>query len=202
MRHHNESINHLLVSSRLVAIFVILASIAVTGCEQNPPPKITATQPQAETSRKSSAMPESNPSAPPPMNPAHEPPPANSSTQTPLPANTTAQPPSSEKPPEVEQKPVEPEKPKLPPYLSIIERVDNADKARVDATIDSNKLRLTTENVRRLRVTRRDLPIARDKSVFLRVDNFVLEWTPKSDAIELELGRNAGWSVVEPTRKP
>lgn len=179
-----------------------VACSALVGCEHSPPRPMTASQPQAASPSEPARSERDVPSA------APDQPKASAQTGSSTDHDLTAKPgqhappsppdakPQAEASQEPAPAPVPPQK--LPPYISVLERVEHEKRSVVDSAIVRNKLQLSTQNVKRLRISRRDLPIARDKSVILRVDDFVLEWTPKSDTIELELGRNAGWQIVEP----
>ncbi len=96
-----------------------------------------------------------------------------------------------------------PEKPepKTPRYVSIVEQLHSGQDARVTATIElPTKLELTTDNVSRLRITREGLPLARDRSIVLRIDGQGIEWTRQYLAVELERSSAGVWTVVR--RRP
>jgi hypothetical protein len=88
-----------------------------------------------------------------------------------------------------------------PSYMSIVEEIDPVKRSIVYTTIEPPRtLELTTENVKRIRLTREGLPLARHGSLVLRIDGQGIEWTRKYVAVELERSSAGEWSVVD--RRP
>jgi hypothetical protein len=82
------------------------------------------------------------------------------------------------------------------PYLQILELRDAARGPTIHSLVSGRReLRLDTDNIQRLRITRDQLPIPRDRSVVLRIDGQNFEWTSRSASIELERDRNGFWNV-------
>ena len=95
----------------------------------------------------------------------------------------------------------EAKKPPLPPFLAVVEEINPTDRSTVNATITPpRKLALETDNVKRLRLTRERLPLARNRSIVLQIDGQGIEWTAKHIAIELERSSAGEWTVVR--RRP
>jgi hypothetical protein len=93
--------------------------------------------------------------------------------------------------------PVEPA-PKLPRYLEVLERVDHKTPARVQVRlVPPAKLEIETDNVKRLRITRAELPLSRRRSTILRLDSQAIEWRLSSVAVEFERSRHGVWTVVK-----
>gem|GEM_PF-6106883 len=82
--------------------------------------------------------------------------------------------------------PPEPEK-KLPEHLTLMQRVDPNAEGRIEVSVSgSDVLELAAHNVKRFRVSRERSPLATTRSVVLRVDGQVFEWTRAYTTIELE----------------
>lgn len=76
--------------------------------------------------------------------------------------------------------------------------MDAGRPAAVDAQLQAPRaLVLDTTNVRRFRITRRNLPIAPGGSIALRVDGQVFEWTTRRAVLELAYTPSGGWRVVD-----
>jgi hypothetical protein len=96
--------------------------------------------------------------------------------------------------------PEEPQ-PEMPPYVEIVEQIKPAEPTFVNAEIVSpTKLVIETDNVRVLRITREGVPLARNRSIVLRIDDQGIEWTRKYIAVELERSPAGEWTVVR--RRP
>ncbi len=96
-----------------------------------------------------------------------------------------------------------PKPPPVPPFLAIVEKTKPRREARVHVTVTQpRKLDIDTRNVRRLRLTRRRLPLARNRSIVLRIDGKGIEWTPDVVAVELERSRSGEWRVVRTRSRP
>jgi hypothetical protein len=97
--------------------------------------------------------------------------------------------------------PAEPLEPP-PPYVSIVELIDAGQRPAVRVTpVAPRKLIVATQNVKRLRLTREGLPLARDRSIVLSIDGQGIEWTQECLKVELEWTPAGAWSVVR-TVKP
>jgi hypothetical protein len=93
-----------------------------------------------------------------------------------------------------------PTAPELPDYMALVARVDPAAavdvRVRLDA--DRNRLEVDTDNVRRLRIARADVPLRRERSIVLRLDGQGIEWRADSDVVIFERSANGRWVPVEP----
>lgn len=113
-------------------------------------------------------------------------------------------------PPTVQSAPPSPEidvstperlEPDPPHYVAVMDRYEPDAPSRVHVkVVRPAKLELQTENVKRLRITREGLPLPRDRSVILRIDDQGIEWTSGYIAIELERSSVGVWEVTQ--RKP
>ena len=91
------------------------------------------------------------------------------------------------------------EPPDLPDYITVLERFQTDEPARVELAITSpERLVIDTQNVRRLRVDRQRLPMNTRRSIVLRLDGQGIEWTADSDVSEFERSVNGEWT---PARK-
>jgi hypothetical protein len=82
--------------------------------------------------------------------------------------------------------------------VKILVEADAGRPADVRTTISPPAtLEIATHNVRRLRLDRRALPLARDRSTILRIDDQAIEWTTKHDLLVLEQSRGGQWNIVE-----
>jgi hypothetical protein len=185
--------------TRLLAALLVVSA----GCQQQRP------APGAEPAREPTpvkpadrpAKPDRAPAQPAVAQPAPAQP-ARSPQPTPAPAPVVSTPPA--KPEPVAQAPAEPEESaeseegdKLPPYVRIL-RLSGATarptvdvEARTPATLE-----LHTNGVERLWVGRRELPVGRNSSVALRIDEQVFEWSRSHTELELEFSPNTGWKIV------
>lgn len=166
--------------------FVLVCGFALVCCTRPTTPGVDATRPRADAGRTS----ETEPPAPPEEATSEQPDEARPRHQA-----------TGSVPPEIDvEAPEEPE-PKTPRYLEIVEQVHLDRVPKVRATIVSpTKLELETDNIKRLRITREGLPLARNRSIVLRIDGQGIEWTRKYLAVELERSSAGVWEVVR--RRP
>lgn len=166
----------------------LLGGFGLVCCARPAGPGVTVTQPPTAAPDEAAPPPDAAPTPPPDR--ADEPP-----TITP-----PREEPADSTPPIAMDTPPEPE-PKTPRYLDIVEELDNAQRALVEATVVApSKLELKTQNVKRLRVTREGLPLARNRSIVLRIDGQGIEWTRRYISVELERSPAGAWTVVR--RRP
>jgi len=160
-------------SAALIAA-ITLASWLAIGCDM--PQQAVTTQPKSTESR----APESQPSPGAASKPAASQPVSQPTSDTSKPA----------------------EEPKLPPYLKILEQLEPG-TATIDIDLGGElRIALHTLNVKRFSITRKDSPLARDRSVALRIDGTNLEWTPKRQTLTLERASNGDWLTAEDRVKP
>ena len=166
--------------------FVLACGFALVCCTRPTTPGVDTAQPRADAGRTSEIEPPA---------PAQE-----ATSQQPDEARPRDQATESV-PPAIElETPEEPE-PRTPRYLEIVEPVHPDRDSKIRATIVSpTKLELETDNIKRLRITREGLPLARDRSIVLRIDGQGIEWTRKYLAVELERSSAGVWEVVR--RRP
>lgn len=113
------------------------------------------------------------------------------------PGGPTAQTNEPAKPVEIDMEEPAEKPPPVPPFVAIVETIHPQREATAHVTVTPpRKLDIDTRNVRRLRITRRRLPLARDRSIVLRIDGKGIEWTPDVVAVELERSRAGDWRVV------
>ncbi len=87
-------------------------------------------------------------------------------------------------------------RPTRPEFVTIVERFEALQSARVTGGVSGGRVVLETDNVRVLRIDRRKLPFARSRSVPLLLDGQGIEMTGKSDVVELVRTRNGQWTPV------
>lgn len=89
--------------------------------------------------------------------------------------------------------------PEVPPYIRIVAAADPLRKSACDVLCEPAERRLIvdTANIARLEFSRQELPLPRERSVALRVDGRVFEWTPAFDSIVIERRSNGDWVIVE-----
>ncbi len=89
--------------------------------------------------------------------------------------------------------------PLTPEYLHILERSTAGKKVVLDSKVEEgNTLKITSENVQRIRLTRKGLPLPRGKSIAIVIDQQGIEWTTSADVVELERSSNGAWNIVRP----
>lgn len=164
-------------------LLIVAAAIAatLTTCEPRSPSPNDA--PRAAGSRPA-ALPQSAPVSAPSA-----------------PASSQSQPESSQSQPA--SQPID-ALPKTPDFLAILGRVADGKRVTLDAQIEpNNTLRLTTENVERIRLTRKGLPLPRDRSVAVIIDQQGIEWTSSTDVVELERSPGGTWNIIRaPAARP
>ena len=166
----------------------LLGGFGLVCCSRPTGPGVTVTQPPTATPDEATHPSDSEPTAA--RDRVEEPP------ETAAPRDN----PADTAPPIEMETPAEPE-PKTPRYLDIVEELDASRRALVEATIVApTKLELNTQNVKRLRITREGLPLARDRSIVLRIDGQGIEWTRQYVSVELERSPAGAWTVVR--RRP
>jgi type IV secretory pathway VirB10-like protein len=102
-------------------------------------------------------------------------------------------------PPEEEP---EPEVPPPPPdYVRILAVLDPKQPARVTVeTSPQNDLVISTRNVRLLEIDRERVPLNIRKSIALRLDGQVIEWTAGSTTRVFECSVNGVWQSARPVK--
>jgi hypothetical protein len=187
----------------------MLLALGAAAC-QNPEPPIQATRPAAGPpqpppraparelaaepergagSERSSAAPQPAPSAAPPV----------ASGNAPA-SNAPPQPAAPGPPP---QEGSDPSSNVTPPYARILKEIDPRGRTQLVTGVSKPRtLSIDTTNVQRLLVTREGLPLARNRSVVLRIDGKGIEWTPKYESLELERSSSGDWQVVALTPAP
>jgi hypothetical protein len=89
-----------------------------------------------------------------------------------------------------------------PRYVRDVERIEPGRPARVaEVSADDGILKLSTQNVSRMRIERTKLPFDTTRSVVLRIDRESIEWLPGRDSIELELAPTGDWRAA-PRKSP
>ncbi len=124
--------------------------------------------------------------------------PSDASTVTP---GESRQPPPkvAEKPPAPAEPAEPPEDPPLPDYLRVVTKIDRMKPFKVAVEKGPpNRLMLDTENVSRIRIDRARFGLAGRKSIVLRLDGQVIEWTARSKVTEFTRTRNGVWRPVRP----
>lgn len=91
--------------------------------------------------------------------------------------------------------------PKLPDYITIVQREQSDATARVDFELSgTDRLTLSTANVKRLRITRENSPLEKRRSVAIRIDGRGIEWTPKRQTLLLEHTPTGDWVAVDESK--
>ena len=92
-----------------------------------------------------------------------------------------------------------PAEPELPEYLEVLARFEGQKAAMVKIEDASgHRLALDTRNVRRLRIERDQLPLERDRSIVLILDDQGMGWRADSKVVEFERTDNGRWIPVDP----
>ncbi len=87
--------------------------------------------------------------------------------------------------------------PTRPSFVVVLERMDPARGQQLQTVVvGSRRVQLTTRNVRRLSITRRRGPLAREGSIVLRIDTQVFEWIGRFDTLELTRSENGIWRIT------
>ncbi len=93
------------------------------------------------------------------------------------------------------------EQPKIPDYVTVLERIEGDSPVRVSGRVtDTSRLIIDTRNVRRMRISRSKLTLARSRSIPLEIDGQVFELRATTGVVEMERSRNGEWSSVK--KKP
>lgn len=162
-----------------LAASLCLVVIVAVGCE-NPSPGVTATQPKsADTQDAGAEVATPQPTSRPSSGPA-----TTQSTATTKPADDA-------------------DDPKLPPFIKILER-SGTGPARIEVIVDGDqRITLKTTNVAKFRITRKESPLAKDRSVALRIDTVGVEWTRARQTLILQRTSTGDWlSEEEVEKKP
>lgn len=86
----------------------------------------------------------------------------------------------------------------MPPYIVRTIALDANKPIKLQAeTRAPSTLTLDTRNLQRIRISRAGLPLARNRSVAIVIDNQGIEWTTRTDIIELERSPAGVWSVLK-----
>lgn len=172
-----------------IAGFAFLLGLSLVCCTRSSTPGVSTRQPPAADSSKPTETAEPRPPSPQQAEP--------NTIRFEAPGDD----PAEAVAPIIDMEGPESPEPKTPHYVSIVEEIKPAQPSKVHARIVSpTKLVLTTENVKRIRVTRQGLPLARNRSIVLRIDDQGIEWTRQYLAVELERSRAGEWTVVR--RRP
>ncbi len=160
--------------------------------EEPSPPQAPTTPPAAPPARIEPtppvppAQPQPPPPAPPPQRTGRPPRPGEEQPLGP-PAATLAPP---------------AEEPALPDYLHVLDRFDRAKPYKLTARQEQPaRLRVTTDNVRRIRLERPLLDLNTSGSISLQIDSQGIEWTPRTPVLELERSVNGEWMSVKDADK-
>lgn len=172
------------------AAATLLLAATLVGCQS--PSLRTASAPQPQPPATTEPATPRAKALPPPESP----PPA--SAARPAPAAGGENPNAHPPPAEIGAAP-QPTPAAVPPdYLTVIEPLDRARPFHVDAEAQpAGVLRLSTANVRRLRLFRERLPFTTSGSVAVRIDGQGVEWSGRHAWIELERSAGGQWIVVE-----
>lgn len=168
------------------ATSAILCGLWLVGCGRPQTSKVSMSPPTSADREVSIIQPE-------------QPPLAERTTEKPVPAEAAREKPPHAAPNETSK--LAAPSPRLPEYVSIVERIDPSRPAQLAVNLEPpRELELTTDNVRRLWLTRDGLALSRNRSIVLRIDGQGIEWTPRFVAVELERSQAGAWTVVE--RRP
>lgn len=171
-----------MVRSVMRWIVVAVGVTCLTGCQSGTGP---ASQPQRHTADAPHAEP-----TPPAVAPSTPAPPDPAPAVETQPASSPAAPATPDEPP---QAPV----PKTPPYLTVLERFDGGKSASLTSvTSGRNAIDIQTANVKRFRITRKELPLTGERSLAVRIDGRAFEWTRNHAEVEFELTPNGAWQVA------
>jgi hypothetical protein len=175
---------------RLPALLLGLAVLTAAGCQsrQMAPPAVQP-PPRSEPARPAPhPAPPSERPAPPAV--AAAPPASPAPAQPPVPPPTATTPPPAAPPAAASAEPV-------PEYVEVLELIDPGGATRVRAQTDPPaRLVVETENVQRLRLRRARLSLARDRSVALKLDGQMFEWTRATPIVEFARSANGTWAVA------
>ena len=164
----------------IAASFFLIGGASLVCCSRTTSPGVEAPPPRAETKPS-----EAKPSETPPQEAQAEP----------------EKPAERQPPTEIDMRTPQQPAPELPRYVAVVDQYEAGQPGIVRANVvQPRKLELETTNVRKLRITREGLPLARDRSIALHIDGQGIEWTREYVAVELERSPAGVWEVVN--RKP
>lgn len=173
------------------AYLLSFIALALAGCE-GPNAAVTATQPKSADKSEPDQNGKTNatPAAPNRL--------AQSPASQPSSAPATTSQPSAEPKSNIDS-----ENEKLPPYIRILE-ASAPGPVRIDVSVDgSQRITLKTTNVAKFRITRKDSPLATDRSVALHIDSVNFEWTRTRQTLILQRTPTGDWlSEEEVEKKP
>jgi hypothetical protein len=179
-------LNHSRSAVKVLAGLALLCGVGLIACERPATPGVTLTPPResdAETPTDAD-----RPEKPPTATEADTEPGAMTAPRDDV-ADTNAATIDIEEPGEP--------RPGIPRFISITEEIEPQRLSSVDvAVLPPRKLELNTENIKRLRLTREGLPLAKNSSIVLRIDGQGIEWTPRYIAVELERSPTGLWTVI------
>jgi hypothetical protein len=108
-----------------------------------------------------------------------------------------SQPSAQDKPEDKSQNETD-EQPKIPDYVTVLERIEDNGPARVSGRVTgTSRLIIDTRNVRRMRISRSKLAFGRGRSIPLEIDGQVFELRASTSVVEMERSRNGEWSPVK-----
>lgn len=167
-----------------LSVIVLSGVLALAGCaERSSEP---AAQPASAGERDAAASESASAGAPPQPTP-----------RTPEPA---PQPPPAPTPPDRPPPDAPPTQPPPRPgtdYLVVLERYQADAPFATNAQLEPpRRLRVDTQNVKRLRITRQDVPLMRGGSLSLTIDGQGFEWNEKTPVLLLERSPAGAWAVA------
>jgi hypothetical protein len=181
-----------------MAVLLAIAALPLGGCESGSDSheRVESQNPQPDKQQSVTRGSESDRSVAPQKESGVAQQPGTRPQPTSAPTTTQA---AAESPEDV----VDKTKPRLPPYLTILERIDDSRPASIEPQVNPpRRLALHTTNVRRMRIDRRKLDFPVNKSVVLRIDEQGMEWVAGQDDLELVRSRNGDWNAVPKPKKP
>lgn len=159
-------------------------AVAPGDGRQDAPRERRAPEPTAEDRRSSTDDPRADAQAP----------------DRPARAERSEQPPPAVKnePPPKPQPEAPPKDPPLPKYIRVLERDDPKAAIAISAVADRpDSLELRTTNVQRFRIDRRELATPSGRSIALRLDDQVIEWTARYSVLEFARDEQGFWQIVD-----
>ncbi len=86
-----------------------------------------------------------------------------------------------------------------PDYIRIVEAFEPGERSKVRARVENGRrLIIDTTNVKRLRIFRDRLTIARGRTIALLIDGQGIEWRSSSRTEEFERSQTGDWSAAGP----
>lgn len=115
------------------------------------------------------------------------------------PEHSESPPPAAKTAPQPKAQPDTPPKdPPLPKYIRVLERDDPKSAIAISAAADRpDTLELKTTNVQRFRIDRRELAAPSGRSIALRLDDQVIEWTARYSVLEFARDEQGFWQIVD-----